>query len=152
MITNQQKTVLEKESIPKVDLNFMNNTHFEEIEMVKELGEHITDFQDNKTTSKADGITKILSAWLEHTDAHFARENALMEEIQFPALPIHMQEHERSLTQLKMVLETWINEQDIEQLSDYIFELWPAWFNAHVNSMDMMTARFAVMNGYKETN
>ncbi len=46
------------------------------------------------------------------------------------------------------IVKEWESSNDIELIADYVFSLWPAWFDQHVNSMDMMTAKFAVMNGY----
>ena len=148
------KTILEVESIPRVNLAFMDNTHFEEIKMVKDLGELITNYQDEGIESDdiqqdENEITVRLVAWLQHTIEHFARENALMQEVNFPAYQMHLQEHETALNRIKRIIRLWQTNKDITLLSDFIFSFWPNWFNTHINSMDMMTARFAVMNGYR---
>lgn len=147
-MTAKSKIVLQKEAIPHVDLDFMNNTHFEEVEMVKELGELVNSFIANNNQQNKSALTKKLTAWLDHTIAHFERENNLMQETGFPAYPIHKDEHETTLSQMRNVVNTWIKNQNIELVEDYVFSLWPAWFDQHVNTMDMMTAQFAVMNGY----
>ena len=142
------KTVLQKEYIPQVELDFMNNTHFEEIEMVNKLGELVTSYLTNKNQQTQQAITQNLNTWLDHTQAHFERENELMQETGFPALPIHKSEHDRALNQLTEVIHLWTQQQNIEAVEDYIFTQWPTWFEQHVNTMDMMTAKFAIMNGY----
>jgi len=142
--------ILETDTIPHVDLNFMNTTHFEEIEIVKELGEFISAYQENDTESNAEKITQLLNIWLEHTEAHFARENELMQETHFPAYPVHSQEHEMAFKQMETVIKAWQTDKDIETVAEFVFSYWPDWFNAHVNSMDMMTAKFALMKGYTE--
>ncbi len=142
------KTILEKETIPRVELDFMNNTHFEEIEMVKELGEIISSYQDEGRYDQHDNLSQKLNAWLDHTKAHFARENELMQETGFPAYSIHLNEHETILKQMMDVINAWQNDQDIGRVEDYVFNLWPIWFDEHVNTMDMITAKFAIMNGY----
>jgi hemerythrin len=144
------KIILEAGTIPHVDLGFMNNTHFEEIEIVKALGENITAYQQNNSEDKAKKITDSLNIWLEHTKAHFARENKLMQETHFPAYSIHSQAHEAAFNRLETITKAWQIDKNIDPVAEYVFTLWPDWFNAHVNSMDMMTARFAVMNGYGE--
>ena len=148
MITSESKTILERETIPRVDLDFMNKTHFEEIEMVKELGKLVDSFIVNDNQKNQNVLTQKLNAWLDHTTAHFERENNLMQETGFPAYSIHNDEHNTALNQMKNVINAWIKNQNIELVQDYIFSLWPAWFDQHVNTMDMMTAKFAVMNGY----
>lgn len=152
MSITQTRVILDKETIPHVELNFMNNTHFEEIEMVKNLGILISDYQDGDTPSqnKTDNITQALQVWLDHTEAHFARENELMLETGFPAYAIHSEEHKIALNNMQTTVNAWNTNKDIELISDYVFAMWPAWFNGHVNSMDMMTAKFAIMNGYTE--
>lgn len=144
------KTILDNETIPRVELDFMNNTHFEEVEMVKQLGDIIVAYQESSTHSEEEisTISESLHAWLEHTKAHFTRENELMRETQFPAYEIHSEEHRIALYKMETVIKTWNINKDIELVADYVFTLWPEWFNGHVNTMDMMTAKFAVMNGY----
>ena len=144
------KTILEVDTIPQVEIDFMNTTHFEEINMVKKLGEVITLYQEggSNTESEESSISKLLQDWLDHTVAHFERENKLMQETGFPAYTVHSDEHEIALNKMKAVTQAWQQNKDIELVSDYIFTLWPNWFNGHVNSMDMMTAKFAIMNGF----
>lgn len=147
------KIILETATIPRVNLTFMDTTHIEEIEMVKALGELITVYQaadsDDLSDQDANKISQALMLWIKHTIAHFERENELMQQVDFPAYPIHLQEHEIALNRMKRMVRLWQTHKDIEPLSDFIFSFWPNWFNAHVNSMDTMTARFAVMNGYR---
>jgi hemerythrin len=144
--------IIEAGNIPQVELAFMNNTHFEEIEMVKSLGELISNYQQAGSDSDIDtkAITDSLQQWLSHTIEHFERENELMQATGFPALSVHSNEHEQALKALKGVVDTWQQSQNIDLLTDFVFDQWPNWFNAHVGSMDMVTAKFAVMNGYSE--
>ena len=149
-VTN--KTILEVETIPRVEIDFMNNTHFEEIEMVRKLGELIITYQETDTDldTEDNRLSQSLQEWLEHTVAHFERENQLMQETGFPAYAIHSNEHESALNRIKAVITSWETNKDIELIANYVFTLWPEWFNGHVNTMDMMTAKFAVMNGFNE--
>ncbi len=145
MVTST-KIILETTTIPRVEIDFMNNTHFEEVEMVKLLGELISDHrEDNNNLEK---ITQSLQSWLQHTQTHFSRENALMLEIQFPVYSVHSGEHEKALIEMTNRIKAWETSHDIEMIADYVFSLWPTWFEQHVNSMDMMTAKIAVMHGY----
>jgi len=144
------KIVLNEKTIPNVEIDFMNDTHHEEIKMVRLLGELISSYQKNDTHSKNElnQINYSLEKWLDHTSAHFSRENVLMMEINFPAYSIHSGEHEGVLLELTEIVEKWNKSNNIEILADYIFSRWPVWFDQHVNSMDMMTAKFALMHGF----
>ncbi len=141
--------ILKQETIPKVELDFMNNTHFEELEMVEKIGEGINTLMLNNTQiDRQDSLNEMLNTWLEHTIEHFEHENELMKKTGFPAYPIHKKEHEIALDRMKKVINTWAKDQDISLIHDYIFSFWPTWFIQHVNTMDMMTAKFAVSTGY----
>lgn len=148
----QTKTVLNSDTIPLVDIDFMNNTHFEEIEMVKDLGKLISAYQqkDSHTNEEIKQISEGLNAWLDHTKFHFERENQLMQDSEFPAYPIHFEEHKIALEKMTTVINIWNKNRDIDLIADYVFILWPSWFIVHVNSMDMVTAQFAIMNGFSE--
>jgi len=153
-MTEATKTILNSETIPQVDIEFMNNTHADEVQLVNNLGELITRFELADTHSEED-ISKItlgLKAWFDHTVNHFERENKLMQVTNFPAYGIHLGEHEITLNKFKELINTWEEKQDIQYLAEYVFSEWPNWFNNHVNSMDMATAYFAVMNGFDIEN
>ncbi len=141
---------LNPETVPQVGIDFMNNTHVEEVELVMNLGNQINTCQENEfvTADDVKAITTLLEHWLLHTQEHFERENALMREIQFPPFQIHAGEHEAALAKMTEIVNDWKQEQDIELVADYVFSAWTAWFESHVNSMDMITANYAVMQGY----
>jgi len=146
----ENKIILEANSFPRVDIDFMNNTHYDELVMVQKLGQLISAYQHNDQPKESDTeqVTASFIAWLEHSRAHFSRENTLMKEVEFPMYQVHYSEHERVLAEMLQVANNWQKTRDIELLVHYVFSAWPTWFNGHVNTMDMMTAQFAVMNGY----
>ena len=153
-MSTKPKTILDAKTIPQVALDFMNQTHSEEVELVNNLGKSLDSYTHQTTLSqqKTDAITQQLMNWLAHTEAHFARENQLMQDTGFPAYNIHASEHSRVLNEMKDIIQRWQEQQDINALEDFLFCSWPNWFDAHVNSMDMVTAQFATMNGYDATN
>jgi hemerythrin len=144
------KIILEASTFPRVDIDFMNNTHFDELDIVQQLGQLITAYQQNGAPSDDDSqqITQAFENWIEHSHSHFYRENALMQEVGFPMYHLHSAEHEHVLAEILEVFTSWKMTHDIEAVAAYVFYSWPTWFNTHVNTMDIMTAQFAVMNGY----
>jgi hemerythrin len=138
--------LLSEQDIPLVSIDFMNNTHQQEADIVNALARNIT-ARKSGTADDAE-ITRLLDEWLQHTIAHFERENELMQQTGFPAYPVHAEEHEIALNRMQAVVDAWHQNQDIDLVTDYVFTLWPAWFKGHVNSMDMITAQFALQNGY----
>jgi len=153
MTTNTVRKTLQQDEIPAVELDFMNATHVEELKIVREIGELIDTFitansNEKHSDENQDALSQKLNTWLEHTISHFERENALMQETGFPAYEIHASEHAKALNFLRELINAWSEKQDIELVKSYVFSAWPTWFEQHVNTMDMMTAKFAVMNGY----
>ena len=148
MNTKNVRKILKEDEIPSVELDFMNTTHFEELEIVREIGELIDTYISENSDENQHAISNKLNTWLDHTILHFERENALMQETGFPAYDIHFSEHTKALKLMKNVINAWSENQDIELIKSYLFSAWPTWFEQHVNTMDMMTAKFAVMNGY----
>jgi len=149
-MTVTNKIVLNAGTIPHVALDFMNSTHFEEIKLVEKLGDVISDYLQSELPNAKETavLNDLLDEWLTHTQAHFERENKLMLETQFPMTSVHSSEHERVLDEMKEIIQSWLHDANIETLADYVFSSWPQWFDNHVNSMDMITAHFAVMHGY----
>ena len=150
-MNSQTRVVLKPEQIPPVAIDFMNNTHFEEIAMVQDLGNMIEKYQASpqQTDEQRNAITQALENWFQHTQAHFSRENELMNEVHFPAYAVHAEEHSNALARLREILDSWNLNHDIESLADYIFTIWPGWFSRHVQTMDAMTAKFAILNGFE---
>jgi hemerythrin len=135
------------DNIPLVALDFMNQTHKEEVSLVHSLMEKINTAADEPDYRE---ISTTLTQWLAHTEAHFQRENELMLEVNFPPYLVHSGEHENALSLLRAVINTWEEKRDLLQLSDYVFNQWPEWFMAHVKSMDTVTANFARMKEFSE--
>lgn len=140
--------LLSEQDIPLVSIDFMNKTHQEEVDIVNALAKLIPAQQSGATHDEE--ITRLLDEWLQHTQAHFQRENELMQQTGFPAYPVHSDEHDIALNRMQAVVDAWHQNQDLELVKDYVFTLWPAWFKGHVNSMDMITAQFALNNGFRE--
>lgn len=139
---------LKPEIVPDVGIDFMNRTHHEEVGIVNTL---ISMVKARLSGGQNDAeISEKLMYWLEHTQAHFDRENKLMMDTSFPAFSVHSKEHETALTLMETVITSWQENRDIERLQDYVFNLWPNWFVTHVSTMDTVTAEFALMSGYSE--
>lgn len=139
---------LRPENIPPVAIKFMNRTHREEVAIVNSLmGALKARLSGEQNDSE---ISRQLEVWLEHTEAHFEGENELMQDTGFPAFAVHSAEHENTLDRMQTVVNEWYQNKNIERLHDYVCNQWPAWFMTHVNTMDKVTAEFALTNGFSE--
>ncbi|MBO0611462.1 bacteriohemerythrin [Thiothrix fructosivorans] len=123
------------DALPNVAMPFMNTVHSDELALVTRLLASL-----NNAAAPA-SIDAQISAWVEHTQVHFAREEHLMQEYNFFAAPCHQGEHEQALLQLLGVQQQWLRERDTAALLDYI-QHWREWLQQHISTMDFVTAQF----------
>lgn len=83
-----------------------------------------------------------------HTREHLQRENELMQRIGFFAIAMHKGEHDRVLAEMQDFKEK-LDAGDIAAVRHYVHETVPNWFVEHLNSMDTITAQFALQAGEK---
>jgi len=137
--------LIQGNDIPQVAMAFMNEVHAEEAGLVNRLHELIE--QHKKDQSVEAEIDQAMMEWIEHTVAHFERENRLMQETGFPALSIHAEEHDRALAALNLLQKNWLEQRDIQVLAEHVQTNWPQWFRNHISTMDTVTALFFQQSG-----
>ena len=109
-------------------ISTMDETHDEFIELVNRM----------QSTTDAE-FTDLFRQLVQHTKAHFAAENALMEQSGFPPIQIHMSEHERVLGDLhRMGLRVDNGAMDFPRA--YVEQQIPDWFDLHARTMDSALA------------
>ena len=139
----EKQNALEFKDVPQVAMDAMNDVHHEELNIVNHLNIAILDDDSAK-------ITQMCEQWLEHTIAHFDRENAMMEKYGFPAYHCHHGEHVEALQGLESVINNWKNGNDLGKLATYVRDAWPKWYVTHISTMDMVTSAFIKQSISKE--
>lgn len=123
-------------TVPQVVYEEMNTVHAEEVELLNYI----------QVLLEADAsfleISALAEALLEHTREHFANEERLMREVNFPAFRIHKSEHDRVLNEFTYVLMDWRSRKENSILSDYFQLEVAAWLQQHILSIDTVTAEF----------
>ncbi len=119
----------------KRGLGFQDTDHEEAVELMNALQEC--------TDEELPGLFEQLFA---HTQAHLQRENELMDRIGFFAAAMHKGEHERVLEEMQAFKEK-LEAGDIAAVRHYTQETVPNWFIEHLNTMDTITAQFALQVG-----
>jgi hemerythrin len=84
---------------------------------------------------------------VEHTRAHFAREETIMDATGFFAADVHKAEHRRVLAEAERIADR-LDAGDLASARAYLAADLPAWFLQHRNTMDLVTASFARQHGY----
>ena len=123
-------------SFPQVELDFMNRDHQEFAELREKLLERIA-------TGTTAGIDAMLDELHAHTVRHFADEEKVMLETDFPVFAVHKGEHDSVLTDMAQRIAHWKQHGDIESLCHWLDHAVGDWLVAHIGSMDTVTARFA---------
>lgn len=126
--------------VPKVALDFMNDDHEEATKITNTL-QALLGAADNGEVNPQ-GISHTLHELLEHSRAHFSREEAQMQQIDFPPYPVHQGEHQRVLEEMEQELSAWQESEDIKRLAQYVNHVLPEWFICHIETMDAITASF----------
>jgi hemerythrin len=122
-------------TLPEVAMPFMNRVHCAELSLVGNLLTTVTN------SASTESIDSLLAEWIQHTQAHFAREERLMQEYNFFAIVPHQSEHEQALSELLGVQQQWLRDRDPALLLAYIPH-WREWLQQHISTMDFVTANF----------
>lgn len=134
--------LVEKEKLPLVAMDFMNEVHFEDADLINRLYETIVACEQNSNAKNHEDLAEVFQTWYNHTVEHFANEEKQMQEKRFPPFPIHKSEHDQSLEQMQQVWQHWQKEQDIVFLKKYLENYVSHWLMQHIQTMDTMTALY----------
>lgn len=134
--------LIDKKNMPLVAMEFMNDTHAEDVDIINELFEQVLEYEEKQTKENKVKIDELYGKWFEHTVEHFRAEEIMMQEKNFPAYPMHKGEHDNALRIMDDVFRSWQERNNINVLKLYFSEHLPAWLINHINTMDTVTARF----------
>ena len=123
-------------------MDFMNDVHHEDLDIINDLFELVLQYENDPTSTNETALNSKYKEWLEHTIAHFQREEVLMAEKNFPPYPFHKGEHDKTLEIMKSVFSQWEDSKDIQVLKRYMIEDLPQWLVSHIQTMDTVTAMF----------
>lgn len=112
----------------------MDATHAEFVALLNRLG------------AAGDGeFAELFAQLLDHTGDHFAREEVLMVESQFPALSEHRAEHGRVLGDLRLLGQR-VAQGRIVMARSFVVQQLPDWFALHAATMDSALAAHLAAN------
>ncbi len=134
--------LIEKQALPMVAIDFMNEVHLEDVDIINELFEQILAYENNPNEQNKQKIEQLYNRWYEHTIAHFKGEEVEMEAKNFPPYPVHKGEHEYGLSRMDEVFKQWQSSNDIHILKGYFIEELVPWLTNHIQTMDTVTAMF----------
>ncbi|MEA2091965.1 MAG: hemerythrin family protein [Campylobacterota bacterium] len=128
--------MVELDTIPLVPLQSMNETHFEEVNVINMLLKQLHSEADFESISKS------FEKLLEHMQQHFSSEEKLMKEAQYPSFNMHKADHDKVLNEARYAEMQWRNKKDAESIKNYIEEDLIPWLDQHIKAMDMPLADY----------
>lgn len=134
--------LLDKNTLPQVAMEFMNDTHNEDVDIINELFELILFYEKNATEENSQALNEKYQEWFTHTIAHFQTEEKKMQEMMFPPYPMHKGEHDKALHKMDEIFREWKKSSNISVLKNYMQGELPNWLVHHIQTMDTVTAMF----------
>lgn len=134
--------LINKNDLPLVAEDFMNDVHFEDVEIINNLYEKLLTYINDSTKENKNIFIDNYQEWYDHTVAHFKGEEEKMLELNFPPYMMHKSEHERCLEQMRLILEHFIKNEDSQILKNYFEIDLINWLINHIHTMDTVTAMF----------
>lgn len=138
--------LLYAEQVEYMSVDEMQETHENEIAIINEIEKLATQYQIHKTDSKV--LESKLDEYIAHVKEHFANEERLMEEYDFPSYEMHKMAHDMFLMDLAYVTRQWKEFGDIAKIINFVFKT-PEWIVMHVNSVDAPTANYLIQKKEK---
>lgn len=134
--------LINKNDLPLVAEDFMNDVHYEDVDIINNLYEKLLNYIDSETKENKNIVIDAYQDWYDHTVSHFKGEEDKMIELNFPPYMMHKGEHEKCLEQMRQVLDYFIKNDDKEFLKSYLELDLINWLVNHIQTMDTVTAMF----------
>lgn len=134
--------LIDKNELPLVAMDFMNDVHMEDVDIINDLYELVLAYEVNPSQENEQKLDAKYEEWFEHTVNHFKGEEIEMEAKGFPPYQFHKGEHDNALNTMDNIYKQWQNTRDINILKTYLLDTLPAWLTNHIQTMDTITAMF----------
>ena len=128
--------------IVQVSVSSMNEVHKQEVEIINELLKQL----DSKV--EFEKFSTSFEKFITHMQEHFAGEEKLMKELQYPSLQMHKADHDKVLNQTRYVEMQWRNRRDEEAIREYLEDEIVVWLDQHIKAMDTPMADYVTSNSY----
>jgi hemerythrin len=127
------------EQVEYMSIDEMQQTHENEIKILNEIDKLATLCDQGKATQEE--LENKLNEYIEHVHAHFANEEHLMQEYDFPSYEMHKMAHDMFLADLAYATKNWKEYGNINKIINFVRKT-PEWIVMHVNSVDAPTADY----------
>lgn len=127
------------EQVEHMSVEQMQQTHEDEIKILNEIDNLAISFDRGEATQ--DELEQKVNEYIEHVHEHFANEERLMQQYDFPSYDMHKTAHDMFLEELQHAIKYWKRYEDINKIINFVRRT-PEWIVLHVNSVDAPTADY----------
>ena len=127
--------LISQEQLPIIELSRMNEIHNEEIELIAKLSAVAKNGEVKESF-------ELLNELIVHTTKHFAEEEKLMVEAQYPDYNLHKHEHAKQLMDIQSILSFMEMTNDIQSIPSYLESTLTPWIIGHVQNWDQPASEF----------
>ena len=127
------------EQVEEMDVEQMQQTHENEIKLLNSIEKLAFGYEKNEAQKRE--LEEKLDAYIAHVKAHFASEEDLMQQYDFPSYEMHKLAHDMFLIDLAYATRQWKEFGDIAKIINFAYKT-PEWIVMHVNGVDAPTARY----------
>ncbi len=127
------------EQVEDMDVEEMQKTHENEIKILNAIDNLAISYDRGEATLEE--LEEKIEEYVKHVHEHFANEERLMQEYNFPSYDMHKTAHDMFLEELNMALRNWKNYKKVSKITDFIRRA-PEWIVLHVNTVDYPTANY----------
>lgn len=133
--------LLYAQQLEELEVEEMQETHASEIEILNEIDKLATYYGMDKSDTNLHALEEKIDAYLAHVKMHFANEEKLMRQYDFPKYEMHKTAHDIFLMDLDITIKQWKKFGNIEKVTNFIRSS-PEWIVLHINTVDAPTSAY----------
>ncbi|MFT5660797.1 MAG: hemerythrin [Sulfurimonas sp.] len=127
------------EQLEEMSVDKMQETHENEVKILNAVDNLAISYDRGEAT--LDELEKKIDEYVAHVHKHFAYEEGLMQEHNFPSYDMHKTAHDMFLEELDHAIKQWKRYEKVEKITNFIRRA-PEWIVLHVNTVDVPTANY----------
>lgn len=127
------------EQVEDMSVEQMQRTHENEVKILNAIDNLAISYDRGEAT--LEDLEQKIDEYVKHVHMHFANEERLMQEYDFPSYDMHKTAHDMFLEELEHALKYWKRYEDVTKITNFIRRT-PEWIVLHVNTVDLPTSNF----------
>ena len=127
------------EQLEDLDVDEMQKTHEDEVKILNKIDDLA--FYVDRGEATLEELESTINEYIAHVKAHFANEERLMQEYDFPSYHMHKTAHDMFLVDLEHAVKQWKRYENVEKITNFVRKA-PEWIVLHVNTVDAPTANY----------